>query len=245
MLIHGDEFQAVTDRLNDLNWTELNHDLIEHGFTVLKPFLSERHCETLRHFYHNDDLFRSTIDMRRYNFGSGSYRYFCYPLPPLIETLRNDLYQRLCTAANLCWQRLRMGAEFPETFAGFQTVMRAKEQTRPTPLILRYEAGDYNCLHQDLTEGLVFPYQVVVGLSEKGLDYEGGQLILTQQRPRMQTVPHILTIPRGGAVIFASSVHPHLGTRGYYRTIFKHGVGKIERGERYTLGLVFHDYKNK
>jgi hypothetical protein len=121
--------------------------------------------------------------------------------------------------------------------------MRDVGQTKPTPLILRYTEGDYNCLHQDIHNDLVFPYQVVLGLTEQGKDYHGGDLILTQQRPRMQTIPHIISVPAGGAVIFSSNFHPHLGRKGFYRTVFKHGVGKIEAGTRYTLGLVFHDYK--
>lgn len=236
---------SLEKRIESLDWKTLNEELLENGFTVTKPLLTGAECKELKALYGDDDLYRTTIDMKRYNFGKGSYRYFKYPLPPTIQTLREHLYEKIVATANAWSERLRYGVEYPKAFSAFQKTMRENGQTRPTPLILRYGKDDFNCLHQDINNDLIFPYQIVFGLTEKGNDYEGGQLILTQQRPRMQTIPHIITIPKGAAVIFTSNFHPQQGTRGFYRTVFKHGVGKIENGNRYTLGVVFHDYRDK
>ena len=237
--------KTLEDRIKNLNWKEIKEELLEKGFVVTKSFLSKSDCDELKSLFDKDELYRSTIDMKRYNFGKGSYRYFKYPLPKSVQTLREEIYEEIVPVANSWSERTKSKVEFPPKFSQFLKILREKGQTRSTPLILHYTAGDFNCLHQDIANDLIFPYQVVFGLSESGKDYEGGQLILTQQRPRMQTVPHIITIPKGAAVIFASNSHAQLGKRGYYRTVFKHGVGKIETGDRYTLGVVFHDYREK
>lgn len=220
----------------------MSTELLDHGFTVIEPFLSAAECEELRCLWLKDDLYRTTIDMKRYNFGKGTYRYFKYPLPEPVKLLRKVIYERIVGTANLWSDRLRIETKYPKTFSAFAKQMQAEGQTKPTPLMLHYTTGDFNCLHQDINNELTFPYQIVFGLSEQGKDYEGGQLVLTQQRPRMQTVPHVITVPRGGAVVFTSNLHPQMGSRGYYRTVFKHGVTKVERGDRYTLGIVFHDF---
>ena len=235
--------------------------LLAAGFTRLSGVLTAGECARFRAMYADDALFRSTVDMERFNFGKGQYRYFKYPLPPAVQELREKLYQRLAPVAGEWAIRLRLAADFPPTLDAFQKRLRERGQTKPTPLLLRYRAGDYNCLHQDVSKDLSFPYQVVFGLDEPGKDYEGGQLILTQQRPRMQTVPHVLVLPQGGAVVFTSNFHPEEralpatggarrrvaleaeGKRGFFRTVFRHGVSRIERGERHTLGIVFHDFK--
>jgi hypothetical protein len=225
--------------IEGLDWTPLRRD----GFAPQPPLLTKDECDELKSLYTDDALFRSTIDMERFNFGKGQYRYFKYPLPPLVQELRERLYAQLAPVANDWSARLKLGLDFPAQLGSFLERLRERGQTKPTPLLLRYRTGDYNCLHQDVSKDLCFPYQVVFGLSEAGIDYEGGQLILTQQRPRMQTVPHVLTLPLGGAVAFTSNLHPQQGRRGFFRTVFRHGVSRIERGDRYTLGIVFHDFR--
>lgn len=236
---------TLLKRIEDLNWKDLNTTLLDIGYVVTPPFLTKTECNELINSFTQDELFRSTIDMKRYNFGKGTYRYFNYPLPVLIQSLREEFYELIVDTANLWSERLKYKDRYPKKFSSFKAIMKEKNQTRPTPLILRYKKDDFNCLHQDISNDLIFPFQMVIGLSEKGKDYSGGQLILTQQRPRMQTIPHIITIPKGAAVIFTSNFHPQQGSRGFYRSVFKHGVGKIIDGERFTLGIVFHDYKEK
>lgn len=233
----------LTKRIEDIDWETINKELLDNGFSIIKPFLSMSECKELKALWSNNSLYRSTIEMKRYNFGKGTYRYFKYPLPEIIQTLRENIYEKLVDTANQWSKRLRLDIGYPQDFSAFAKLMQANGQTKPTPLILHYAKDDFNCLHQDINNDLIFPYQTVFGLSEKGKDYEGGQLILTQQRPRMQTIPHIITVPKGGAVVFTSNFHPQEGSRGFYRTVFKHGVGKIEKGDRYTMGIVFHDYR--
>jgi hypothetical protein len=214
--------------------------LLENGFERFPARLTAAECAELKALYEDDSRFRSTIDMQRFNFGKGQYRYFRYPLPPLVQKLRESLYEQLAPVANEWATRLKIELRYPSRLDAFLQMLRKQGQTKPTPLLLRYRAGDYNCLHQDLSGDLSFPYQVVFGLNDS---YEGGQLVLTQQRPRMQTVPHVLTLRPGEAVAFTSNFHPELGKRGYFRTVFRHGVSRVERGDRYTLGIVFHDFK--
>jgi hypothetical protein len=217
--------------------------LLENGFVLVEGLLGGDECAALIAGYGDDARYRSTIDMQRYNFGKGQYRYFSYPLPPLVQRLRETFYASLAAPANAWAARLNLAARFPEHFLAFQEQMRANGQTRPTPLILRYGAGDYNCLHQDINNDLIFPYQMVLGLTRQGDDYDGGHLILTQARPRLQTVAHVVTVPYGGAVIFATNTQPQRGKRGFYRSVFKHGVSAVTRGQRFSLGIVFHDYR--
>lgn len=233
----------LKQKIDEVDWDRINKELLKNGFAIIQPFLSAAECKKLKSLWGEDYLYRTTIDMKKHSFGKGTYRYFKYPLPETIQTLRENIYEKIVESANEWSRRLRMKTEYPKNFSTFSKQMRDKGQTRPTPLILHYTKDDFNCLHQDINNDLVFPYQIVFGLSEKGKDYEGGQLILNQQRPRMQTVPYIITVPKGGAVIFTSNFHPQAGSRGFYRTVFKHGVGKIEEGNRYTLGIVFHDFR--
>ena len=232
-------------RVKSLEWNSINKNLLEKGFAITKPFLTENECENLRKLFGNEMLYRSTIDMKRYNFGRGTYRYFKYPLPDIIQLLREEIYEQISQTANMWADRLRIRDRFPEKFPEFAKIMQSKGQTRSTPIILKYGIGDYTCMHQDIPDGIFFPYQVIFGLSEQGKDHMGGQLILNQQRPRLQTIPYVVTIPKGGAVILSSNYHPQQGIKGFYRSIFKHGVSEINSGERYTLGIVFHDYKEK
>jgi hypothetical protein len=187
-----------------------------------------------------DEAFRSTVDMARYRFGQGLYRYFSYPLPALVAELRATFYPRLAPIANAWAQELRTRS-FPETHDEFLNECRSAGQLRPTPLLLRYRAGDFNCLHQDLYGECVFPLQMVCLLSRPGTDFEGGELVLSEQRPRAQSRPHVVRLKQGDAAIIASHHFPRQGARGSYRATLKHGVAEITRGERYTLGIPFHD----
>ncbi len=235
----------LSSRLQSLDWASLNEQLLGKGFTVTKPFLKSDECKDLKSLFDENELYRSTIDMKRYSFGRGTYRYFKYPLPEMIGSLREGIYEKIVPTANAWAERSKTNIHYPHKLPQFIKQMRENGQTRSTPIILKYGPADYTCMHQDISDGIFFPYQVIFGLSEQGRDYEGGQLILLQQRPRLQTIPYVITIPKGAAVITTSSYHPQQGKRGFYRCPFKHGVGEITSGERYTLGIVFHDYKEK
>ncbi len=211
------------------------------GYARLGQVLSRKMCEDLRGAYDDEENFRSTINMERYRFGRGQYRYLRYPLPQQVQSLREALYELLVPAAREWCALLRMPAEYPGTLKAFLKVCRASGQKRPTPLLLRYRAGDYNCLHQDLYGERMFPFQVIVGLSEPGREYEGGELLLVEQRPRAQSVGQALTLAQGEAVAITTRYRPVEGSRGVYRTNIRHGVSPLIRGERFTLGVIFHD----
>lgn len=217
-------------------------DLIDNGFCVVPGLLSAAECQAFVGQYDNEAQYRSTIDMARYNFGSGQYRYFDAPLPEQVQELRKRFYELLVGPASVWAERARIAIEFPATFAEYEAAQHNRRQTRPTPLILRYRPGDYNCLHQDISGEQFFPYQMIIVLNQQGEDFNGGDLVLTQQRPRMQTVPYVLKPTQGDCVIFASKYHPCRGQRGYYRTKFRHGVAALTAGERYSLGIIFHNF---
>ena len=211
-------------------------ELDERGFSVLPAALTPSQCDALIALYTQASLFRSRVVMARHNFGRGEYRYFAYPLPPLVEELRTALYPELVPIA----RRWTDGA-YPPTHAEYLERCRAAGQTRPTPLLLRYEAGDYNCLHRDLYGENVFPLQVAFLLSSPGEDFTGGELVLTEQRPRMQSRVEVVPLRRGDGVVFAVNQRPVRGTRGTYRVAMRHGVSRIRSGLRYTMGIIFHD----
>jgi hypothetical protein len=191
--------------------------------------------------YPEDHLFRSLVVMARHGFGSGEYRYFAYPLPPDIAALREAFYERLAPLANAWNERLGLDQRYPASHAEYLARCHAASQTRPTPLLLKYGEGDYNCLHQDLYGEHVFPLQVALLLSEPGEDFQGGEFVITEQRPRMQTRAEVLNLRQGDAALFAVSHRPVQGTRGTYRVNLRHGVSRLRGGERYTLGIIFHD----
>ena len=205
--------------------------------------LLQEECLSLISQYQIDLSFRTRINMEQFNFGKGEYKYFAYPLPGLVQTLRAELYTRLVGAANIWCGRMGISRRYPPTVTEFLEQCKKRNQVRPTPLMLRYGEGDFNCLHQDLYGDLFFPFQAVFGLSKPGEDYLGGELILVQQRPRMQSVPHVVELNQGEAVIFAVNSHPERGKRGYFRTTIRHGVSQVTRGKRFTLGIIFHDAK--
>jgi hypothetical protein len=240
-----DARSSLLSRITQLNWDQLGGELLENGFTLTPKLLTVTDCTQIEKLFGDEAVFRSTIRMERYNFGHGVYRYFDYELPPIIEELRSELYRHLAPIANQWSIRLRSEPKYPATHKEFRQQMVDVGQTRPTPLLLKYVPGDFNCVHYDVSGKIYFPYQVIFALSRPDVDYTGGHVVLLQQRPRMQTVPHVIDIPRGHALILASHQHPQLGKRGYYKTTFKHGVSKLLTGERYTLGIIFHDYQER
>ena len=221
----------------EINWEKVSASLDERGSAVVEHLLSRAQCESLAGLYNDDGIFRSRIVMARHNFGRGEYKYFAYPLPEVIAGLRATLYGPLAGIAN----RWNPAARFPEEHEAFLLRCRAAGQSRPTPLLLRYEAGDYNCLHQDLYGEQVFPLQLTILLSEPGRDFTGGEFVMTEQRPRMQSRAEVVPLGQGDAVIFAVNERPVRGTRGTYRVKLRHGVSRVRSGRRFTAGVIFHD----
>jgi uncharacterized protein len=232
--------EAVTARVAAADWRSLAADLDERGYATL-PLLSRADCRTLRRLYDCDDLFRRRIDMQRHAYGSGEYKYFRYPLPVMIEALRRAMYRELAPIANRWSQQLREPGEFPPTLDLFIDQCHLSGQTRPTPLMLKYGAGDYNRLHQDLYGPMVFPLQSTVLLNDPAGDFDGGEFVLVDQRPRMQSRAEIVPLRQGELVIFPVHHRPTAGARSFSRQMMRHGVSRIRRGERYTLGIIFHD----
>ncbi len=233
----------VRQRLGALDWAATEETLRERGHAKLPAILTPDECDALMSMYADDRHFRARVDMERYRFGSGDYKYFRNPLPPLVAALREHLYPRLVPVANAWQQALGNRRRFPPALAELLARCAHRGQTRPTPLLLHYETGGYNCLHQDLYGEIAFPLQVTCFLSRRDVDYEGGEFLLVEQRPRAQSRGDALTFVQGEALIFATSHRPARGARGWYRVTMRHGVSRIHRGARYTLGLIFHDAK--
>jgi uncharacterized protein len=227
---------------SETEWPDLLAALDERGHAVMPGLLDAERCRALAALYdERDDAFRSRVVMARHNFGSGEYKYLRYPLPPLVGELRERLYPRLAPLAN-CWHaRLRLAPRFPPGLDAYLDACHAAGQTRPTPLILKYETGDYNCLHQDLYGEHVFPLQATVLLSASGEDFEGGEFLLVEGRPRMQSRGTVVPLGQGDAVVFAVNHRPVKGARGDYRATVRHGVSPLRAGRRFTLGVIFHD----
>ncbi|WP_206243946.1 2OG-Fe(II) oxygenase [Novosphingobium terrae] len=224
-----------------IDWAAITEDLDRQGWSVLPRLISEADCDAAAALYDREEGFRSRVIMARHGFGRGEYRYFAYPLPPLIQHLRSSLYPHLAPIANRWHERMGIDTRFPETHQAFLDRCHAAGQTRPTPLLLRYGPQDYNCLHQDLYGEHVFPLQLAVLLSTPGRDFSGGEFVLTEQRPRMQTRAAVVPLEKGDAVLFAVNHRPMRGTRGDYRVALRHGVSQIREGQRHTLGIIFHD----
>lgn len=218
-------------------------DLNAHGCAVLDKLLTPKECRQLAALYQNDDGFRSRVVMARHGFGKGEYKYFSYPLPDLIARLRTALYPPLAAIANDWNARMALDTRYPDKHADFLALCHEAGQTRPTPLLLQYGPGDYNCLHQDLYGELAFPLQATILLSEPGRDFTGGEFALTEQRPRMQSRVEVVPLRQGDAVVFAVHHRPVEGTRGTYRVQMRHGVSRLRSGRRHTLGIIFHDAK--
>ena len=233
----------IAARVDAIDWTQASRDLDAQGCAVLKGLLSAEECRALAGLYPDDSQFRSRVVMGRHGFGRGEYKYFSYPLPPVIAQLRPALYAQLRGVANRWNEAMGIDIRYPENHEAFLKRCHAAGQTRPTPLLLQYGAGDYNCLHQDLYGEHVFPLQVAILLSEPGRDFSSGEFVLTEQRPRMQSRPEVVPLNQDDAVGFAVHVRPVQGTRGFYRVNLRHGVSRIRSGHRHTLGVIFHDAK--
>ena len=228
------DFQTV-------DWTAIYKAMDERGFCVIPDVLLSEECRHLSGMYPDNELFRSTINMQRYRFGKGEYKYFNYPLPPAIQSIRELLYPPLSRLANEWMQKLDTNTTFPATHDELLRQCKESNQIRPTPLMLRYETGGFNTLHQDLYGDVYFPFQVMILLSQPGKDHTGGEFVLTGQIPRAQSRAEVVQPNQGDAVIFTTNFRPVRGSRGYYRAKMKHGVSEIRSGVRYALGIIFHD----
>jgi len=228
-------------RIDGFDWAAVADDLDRQGWAVLSGLLAPSECDAVAGMYGDTTAFRSHVVMARHGFGKGEYRYFSYPLPDLVQELRTGLYPRLAPLANAWHERMGMDIRFPATHAEFLERCHAAGQRRPTPLLLQYGPGDYNCLHQDLYGEHVFPLQVATLLSEPHEAFEGGEFVLTEQRPRMQSRPAVVPLRKGDAVVFAVNSRPHRGTKGDYRVKLRHGVSEVRSGQRHTVGIIFHD----
>jgi hypothetical protein len=235
--------ETIIQRIENLDWLLLAESLHKKGYTVLPKILSDEECEQLAASYDNHALYRSAINMKRHQFGSGEYKYFKYPLPDIIRDLRQAIYLHLAKVANDWMFKLGINEVFPAQLDELLEKCHQKGQNRPTPLILKYHAGDWNALHQDLYGEVYFPFQIVFFLTQTQVDYTGGEFVMVENRPRMQSKPIVLQPDRGEAVIFTTNFRPVLGTKGYYRTTMRHGVSEVRSGERINVGIIFHDAK--
>jgi hypothetical protein len=230
--------------VNGIAWESVCAHLDDRGYAPIPGVLAEKTCEKIAGYYAEDNRFRSRIEMSRYAFGRGEYKYFAYPLPGIVQQLRSSIYPHLAALANRWAERLgRKTDSFPQTLAEFLERCHRAGQKRPTPLLLKYGAGDFNCLHQDLYGEIVFPFQITFFLSQHGRDFEGGEFVLAEQQPRRQSRVEVLSPEQGAAIIFSVHHRPVRGTRGYYRANLRHGVSTVHSGQRYTLGIIFHDAK--
>ncbi len=234
---------AIAERIAGLDWPRIVAELGEAGSATTGPVLTRSECQDLAAGYDADETFRSRVVMARHGFGRGEYKYYAYPLPDLVAGLRTALYPRLAPVANQWEQLMGRDGDFPERHADYLARCHRAGQRRPTPLLLRYAQGDYNCLHQDLYGDLFFPLQVAFLLSAPGQDFAGGEFVLTEQRPRMQSRAEVVSLGQGEGVIFAVNQRPVQGTRGPYRVTMRHGVSRLRSGARFTLGVIFHDAK--
>jgi hypothetical protein len=234
---------AAADRVAALDWTKLSEQLDGFGNAVIEELLTPDGCRAVSSLYQDDRQFRSHVHMARHGFGKGEYKYFRYPLPDIVAGLRAALYPRLATVANAWNERMGVERRYPIKHADFLKQCHEAGQTRPTPLLLQYVPGDFNCLHQDLYGDLAFPLQVAILLSEPAKDFTGGEFVLTEQRPRMQSRAEVVPLKQGDAVVFAVHNRPVQGAKGSYRVNLRHGVSRLRSGKRHTVGIIFHDAK--
>lgn len=234
---------TIKTRLANLNWPAIEQSLWDRGYAKTTPLLAPEECTKLIALYRQDEKFRGRTDMARYRFGVGEYKYFADPLPPLVQQLREHAYPLLAPIANRWMEALRIAEYFPPALSEFLAYCREQGQTRPTPLLLSYETGGYNCLHQDLYGAVAFPLQLTFFLSQREQDYTGGEFLLVEQRPRAQSRGEAVTTKQGELVIFTTRYRPAQGTRGYHRVQVRHGVSTVTSGSRYTLGVIFHNAK--
>jgi hypothetical protein len=235
--------ETAERRVERCDWDAIGADLNAYGCAVINGLLTADECVDIAALYAHDEHFRSHVHMARHGFGKGEYKYFRYPLPDLVGELRGALYARVVNFANAWNERMNLTGRYPQEHADYLKVCHKAGQKRPTPLLLQYASGDYNCLHQDLYGELAFPLQVTILLSAPDRDFTGGEFVLTEQRPRMQSRVEVVPLRQGDAVLFAVHHRPVEGTRGVYRVNLRHGVSRIRSGRRYTLGVIFHDAK--
>jgi uncharacterized protein len=235
--------EAIAENLSNVTWERVESDLDEYGGAVLERLLSSEECEMVAGMYPDETVFRSRVVMARHGFGRGEYKYFRYPLPTIVEDMRTHLYPRLAPIANRWNEALRIDVRYPAMHAEFLRRCHNAGQRRPTPLLLQYGEGDYNCLHQDLYGEQVFPLQATFLLSVPGQGFAGGEFVLTEQRPRMQSRAEVVPLAQGDGVVFPVHHRPVRGTRGVYRVNLRHGVSRVRSGHRHTLGIIFHDAK--
>jgi len=231
----------MKETIEKLDWNAISNQLNEYGYALVKKVITGDECDQLAKGYDQTNLYRKTINMERYRFGQGEYKYFNYPLPLIIEEIRNHVYPHLAPVANNWMRVLNINKQFPEIHKELLDECHAHQQTRPTPLILRYDKGGYNTLHQDLYGDIYFPMQLVLFLDEPGKDYDGGEFVLIEQRPRAQSKAIVLKPGKGSILIFTTNFRPVKGAKGYYRVNMKHGVSEVTSGRRHTLGIIFHD----
>lgn len=231
----------VVNKIESIDWQSVSDDMNRTGYALIPGFLNTAQCDSLIDLFDHEDGYRKTVIMERYRFGLGCYKYWDYPLPDLVQDLRENLYPKLVPIANLWMKVLRINQHFPTSYKELQTACHAAGQKKSTPLILKYGEGGYNTLHQDLYGDVYFPIQAACFLSEPEEDYTGGEFVLTEQVPRAQSKAIVLKPKRGDMIIFTTNFRPIKGTRGYYRANMRHGVSEVHSGERYTMGIIFHD----
>jgi len=235
------EQSEIKKRLLETDWQSLATDMNDRGYALIKNILPAGDCNNLIKMYENTTLYRKTITMERYRFGKGEYKYFNYPLPPLIKMIRETIYPHLARIANNWMQVLKAGSPFPSDYGELQELCHSHKQDKPTVLILKYGEGGFNTLHQDLYGEIYFPMQLVIFLNEPGSDFTGGEFVLTEQIPRAQSRAIVLQPQRGDMLLFTTNFRPAKGKNGYYRVNMKHGVSEVHQGNRHTLGIIFHD----
>ena len=228
-------------RVEAIAWKQISQDLDAEGFAIIRGVLTSDECDNIRDLYEKRDIFRSNVVMERHGFGRGEYRYFSYPLPRLIATLRTTVYPHLVPIANRWNEAMGISVRYPAKHADYIDRCHQAGQNKPTPLLLKYGADDYNCLHQDLYGEHVFPLQLAILLSEPDTDFTGGEFVLTEQRPRMQSRPMVVPLQKGDGVVFAVRNRPVQGKKSVYRVNLRHGVSRLRSGNRHTLGIIFHD----
>jgi hypothetical protein len=233
---------SIRERLQALDWNAIGESLWADGYSLLPPVLTKAECAELIRFYDDESRFRSKVVMARLGFGKGEYKYFKYPLPELVAELRESSYRHAAGFANR-WAEELGGQKFPSRFSDFLKVCHTAGQTRPTPLLLKYQGGDYNCLHQDLYGEIAFPFQLTFLLSRPGDDFTGGEFVLVEQRPRMQSRAIVIPAGQGQGILFPTRYRAVRGTRGTYKTSLRHGVSPVRAGRRFTLGVIFHNAK--
>jgi uncharacterized protein len=232
---------GLDQKIKSISWKAVTEEMHENGYSIIKDFVSAVDCNQLINQYNVEGLYRKTIQMERYRFGAGEYKYFKYPLPKLIEEIREKIYPVLSSIANQWMEVLGTGIQYPQSFETFQQYCRKHQQDKPTVLILKYGKGGHNTMHQDLYGDVFFPIQLVIFLDEPGIDYEGGEFVLLEQRPRAQSKAVVLKPGKGDILLFTTNFRPVKGSKGYYRVNMKHGVSQVHSGARHTLGIIFHD----